>query len=504
MNKAEKNIEDLKNAWLDKAKILYEEKCRIYGSMSMEEFLQLESDSSNKRENFNLKSLQVAFVELEEERQQLWIEEIVTEELNKVHAAMHTDQFYILTEKYDPIFGGTSFVLESKNSFRSFYENKIVTCPDGRRRTKADIWLKHPLRREYKGINFDPTNKQSKDNNLYNIWKGFSKTSKKGNIDSYWNHVKDNICSKDPVVYKYVRKWIASVFQFPSRVHTALILCGSQGVGKNGFVDPLGVLLGQHYAPLGNVSELISNFNFHLKNAVLIHANEAFWGGAKKEIGTLKAMITEETCLIEAKGKDRILVKNYKHVIMSSNEDWPVSLDPDDRRFFVTKVSEDHKEDHGYFKKIKDDLEDGGYEALLHDLLTEDLSDFNPRVFPISPKAFDIKLQSATSTHSYVYESLLEGNVFVGDGETKNKDWPMATPKTEIYKNYITWCQSNGYKSEAHNKFTMILKKLIPSVSEARKGKRNHSVRVHVFPKLVQARREFCNAFKETGRIWSV
>ena len=138
---------------------------------------------------------------------------------------------------------------------------------------------------------------------------------------------------------------MAYVFQRPDKVHTAIVICGSQGVGKNSFVEPLGILLGSHYVLLNNIFELVSNFNFHLKNAVLIHANEAFWGGNKKEIGTLKAMITEETCLIEGKGKDRIMVKNYKHVIMSSNEDWPVHLDPDDRRFYVLRVSKNHKED---------------------------------------------------------------------------------------------------------------------------------------------------------------
>ena len=42
--------------------------------------------------------------------------------------------------------------------------------------------------------------------------------------------------------------------------------------------------------------------------------------------------------------------------MLSSNEDWPVHLDPDDRRFFVLKVSEKHKEDHMYFNAISDEL----------------------------------------------------------------------------------------------------------------------------------------------------
>jgi phage/plasmid-associated DNA primase len=43
-----------------------------------------------------------------------------------------------------------------------------------------------------------------------------------------------------------------------------------------------------------------------MKDTVLIFADEAIWGGNKKDIGKLKAMVTEEYVMIEAKGKDVI------------------------------------------------------------------------------------------------------------------------------------------------------------------------------------------------------
>lgn len=323
-------------------------------------------------------------------------EAAVIDELNRKHAAITLDQFYILTEKENSIFGGIDFSLEGKQSFKNQYENKIIKCSDEKIRTKAEVWLKSDKRREFKGIEFDPT-KIGNVNDYYNLWRGFSKESKKGDCSKYWAHVRDNICNGNASTYNFVRKWLAFVFQRPDEVHTALVLCGSQGVGKNSFVEPLGVLLGNHYVLLSNITELISNFNYHLKYAVLIHANEALWGGNRKEIGTLKAMVTEKTCLIEGKGKDRIMVKNFKHIILSSNEDWAVHLDPDDRRFFVIRVSEKHKEDHEYFASIQQQLNTGGYEALLYDLLNEDLTGFNPRQFPNNNEAFDIKMRSAST-----------------------------------------------------------------------------------------------------------
>ena len=253
-------------------------------------------------------ALQEKAKDLLSQKKLLWPEEHAVETLNKKHALVHSGQTYILTEKDHPIFKGKDFTLESRQSFRMYYEDERIQCSDSKFRSIADVWLLSPQKRKYHDITFDPTMnaKTAEAEGFYNIWRGFALEAKQGDCSRYWKHLRDNICAGDEKAFIFVKGWLAYIFQHPDKVHTALVICGSQGVGKNSFVEPLGVLLGSHYVLLNNISELISNFNFHLKNAVLIHANEAFWGGNKKDIGTLKAMITEETCLIEGKGKDRI------------------------------------------------------------------------------------------------------------------------------------------------------------------------------------------------------
>ncbi len=357
----------------------------------------------------NIIQLQEAFGMLAERKKILDRELLVIEELNKRHAIVRIDQTYILTEKRSDIFDGMDFVLESKQSLKLYYEDEMVLSHNGKPCSKADIWLRSPLRHKYDGITFDP-NHVGPVNGRYNIWKGFAVAPVKRDCSLYWAHVYDNICLGVKKMYDYVRKWGAYVFQYPNKVHSALVICGLQGVGKNMFVDPLGFLLGPHYIKLSSLSELLSHFNAHLKNGVLINANEALWGGNKKETGALKAIITESTFLCEAKGKDAIQLPNYRHIVITSNEDWPVDLDADDRRFFVVKVAETHKENHSYFKAIQEQLSNGGYEALLYDLLNEDLTGFDPRVFPISLCAFDIKMRSAKSVDRYIYHVLSEAH----------------------------------------------------------------------------------------------
>lgn len=511
------DLNELRRAWIKRKEEFFQDMEVLgYASMSTPEFLALiPTAQMTVGERGALKKLQEKYHELAESQDILWVEERVTQELNKKHAAIHTDQFYVLTTKPNPILKIESFKLESKESFKSTYENKLVMCPDGVQRSKAMIWLKSPLRREYNGIVFDPITDPRilEEQRLYNIWKGFSYKPIQGDVSRYWDHVRDNICSGDTASYRYVRKWAALVFQRPDNVRTALVLCGSQGVGKNSFVNPLGKLMGCHYAPLSNISELISHFNAHLTHAVLIHANEALWGGHRKDLGTLKSMITEDMASIEAKGKDRIFVKNHRNLVVSSNEDWPVHLDHDDRRFFVLNVSSARKEDHEYFRAIDEQMQQGGYEALLYDLLHEDVSTFNPRCMPQSTKAFDLKLLSATSAQLYVYEVLMEGRFGIGaeySGENtpgyaigNQGVWQLEIPRPDLFRDYMIWCRSQGHKSEPDHQFGKSLKKIIHSIGERRRSiGGNQRVRVYVFPSLEECRKEFCAFFKAPSSIW--
>ena len=57
--------------------------------------------------------------------------------------------------------------------------------------------------------------------------------------------------------------------------------------------------------------------------------------------------------------------------MLASNEDWVVPASLESRRFFVLDVSNARANDHTYFAAITDELEHGGYEAMLDELLNE-------------------------------------------------------------------------------------------------------------------------------------
>jgi len=489
--------------WHKAIEELIQEKAKTqFKDLKWKYFLRLEQKQFPETTTWSpIADLQDRYKELIENQQQLWAEQWITAKLNKKHAVVKTPSTCILTEIKNPI-DGQPFHLESPQSFKIYHQNDRIICFDNRERSKADVWLIHPNRRQYEsGISFDPTTTEHKGNS-YNLWRGFKRKPMKGDSSKFWKHVEENICDNDKELYMYVRKWSAYVFQHPDLVHTAIILCGSQGVGKNTFVDALGELLGHHYTMLSSMSGLVSNFNAHLRNAVLVSANEALWGGHKKDLGTIKSMVTDKTGLIEGKGRDAITVPNFKHFIFSSNEDWPVHLDPDDRRFVVLLVSEKHKGDSAYFKAIHEELNQGGYEALLHDLLNDDLlnedsTKFDPCIRPSNANALEIKLRSADSALRYIHEALLAGGFSIGDlKENETPLWQGSVGKDSVYNDYVIWCEKNKETPLSKSLFGKTIKKVFPSKKDIRPNVEESRQRQYQFSSLQKAQEDFSAAFQ--------
>jgi hypothetical protein len=428
------------------------------------------------------------------------IEASIVNELNRTLAIVHTSSTYILIEK-DEI----EFVLDSKTSLLILYENQVVpelsSNNSKKPTTKAHVWLRSPHRRTYKNIVFNPKIPGHYDGN-FNIWKGFAVKPVKGDCSLFWDHVKVIICGGNEVHYIYVRKWLAHLIQKPWIIATALVLRGKQGTGKGTFVEAIGKMLGPHYAPLSSLDQILGRFNSHLKNAILIFADEAIWGGNKKEIGSLKALVTEPKLFIEAKGKDGYWIDNVKHLIVSSNEDWAVHLDPDDRRFFVLDVFDARKEDLPYFNAIRQQLENGGYEALMHDLLDEDLTGFDPRIMPDNFAGFDMKLESATSIDRFIHASLKEGcwdHTYSLPSETL-KDLTID----KFYDNYKLWCEREKQSIHRKEQIGKRLRAIFPGLKTKRTPREENPSRpvMYIFPSLEECRTSFEKFYKQSPAMW--
>lgn len=293
-------------------------------------------------------------------------------------------------------------------------------------------WLENEHRRQFDTIVFAPGREVK---GAYNLWKGFAVSAKPGSCEKFLDHVRRNVCNNDEVLYNYLIGWMARTVQEPdSPGEVAVVLRGGKGTGKSFFAKQFGSLFGRHFLHVSNPSHLIGNFNSHLRDVVVLFADEAFYAGDKKHASILKTLITEETIQIEAKGVDVESAPNYVHLIMASNDEHVVPASGDERRFLVLDVGQEEQQRPAYFRAIAEEMDAGGREALLHFLLTYDLSNFEVRAVPQTEALRDQKDLSLTPEQDWWLNKLRDGVLFPED-----EGWPSEVLKDKLVEDYTEY-----------------------------------------------------------------
>lgn len=421
------------------------------------------------------------------------------EQLNRKHAVIRADRTLVLTEQRDPITNGKTFILESRASLNEWYANQRY---EGIPIAKA--WFESPRRRQYDGLVFSPSGEVE---GYFNLFRGFPIQPRPGDCSLFLNHIREVICGGNEDHYQYVLKWFAHLFQKPAELPgTALVLRGKQGTGKGTMTDYIAKLVGQHFLELVQMGQVTGRFNGHMKDALVVHANEAIWAGDKAAEGALKAMITDPQTAIEFKGRDIISVNNYKRLILSSNHDWVVPRDMDDRRFFVLDVSDRHKEDHDYFAAIHQQMKSGGLEALMSELRNVDITDYSPRAMPESTGAgFDMKLRTMDSIMQWLYEVLDNGVLRnVSQGGSREDTWMNDMPCMEVFGAYRHWCDANRVRYiKQESLLGRELNRVLPTIGKMRKNVNGDRIYYYTFSSLEDCRHDFEVACKEEPYIWT-
>lgn len=290
----------------------------------------------------------------------------------------------------------------------------------------AAEWLKWGNRTSYEGVAFDPANRIPQSARVLNLWTDWAVEPKKGD----WSHMKtlllEGLCDGDEAMYQYVLDWSAFMVQHPDRpAEVALIFRGQKGTGKGTYLRALAELAGRHGMHISSQQHFTNHFNSHLRDCIFLFADEAMWAGDKKAEGTLKALITEPTIIIEGKGKDVVVARNHLHIGMASNEDWvfPASLE-DERRLAISDVNAKFRGNKAFFDALHSQMHKGGLQAMLFELKTRDISKFHPRQdVPSTAALANQKLQSLDSWDSWWYESLCTGDLGGGNAPLSANAW---------------------------------------------------------------------------------
>lgn len=359
----------------------------------------------------------------------------------------------------------------TREAFEAWYANKPTEIVDTEGKIKTVTWARRwwtdKDRRQYSGVCFFPNpDGATAPRGYYNLWQGYSVEPRRGGSYALFrDHMLTNVCEGDERLYLWLFGFFAHIVQRPrERLGISLVMRGKQGVGKTYIGDIFGSLIAAHYFLVDDPRYVTGNFNAHMASCLLLQAEEAVWAGDKVAAGRLKGMITSKMQMIENKGIDPIRLENYVCVIMTSNEGWVVPAGKDERRFAVFDVSDRCKENHEYFGEMAEELDEGGREALLADLLDFDLSSVNLRVIPKTKALLEQKIHTFSPVESWWFERLMEGTT-----RLKAVEWETEVSRQDLFADYLEKSDKVGIKRRAQEtELGMELRKLCPAAQEAR------------------------------------
>ena len=425
-------------------------------------------------------------------------------ELNERHAVVENvgGRCRVLEEQYDLVFKRSALTFQSFDDFRNRYMHRTVACGTDKKGNPVVVplgkwWLGQPARRQYRSITFSP-GQEIDGEGIYNLWRGFSVEARPGDKHRrFIEHLREDLCGDRQDLLDYLLNWMALAVQKPAASgQVAIVLRGRKGTGKSFFAKTFGRLFGRHYWAVSNAKHIVGNFNMHLRDCVVLFGDEAFWAGDKEHESVLKALITEDTIVIEGKGIDVESAPNYVHLIMASNEQWVVPASYDERRFFVLDVGIAHMQDTKYFGSIDDDLKAGGLANLLYDLQKRDLSNFDVRAVPRTDALLDQKVHSLTSNEEWWFRKLSDGVLMPAQA-----GWEAPVLKDALIEDYLIYAQRLGRGKRASGTgLSKFLERCVPGLSAFNSTHRSRDINGDVviglalfwqFPSLTECRKAF-------------
>lgn len=353
-----------------------------------------------------------------------------------------------------------------------------IVSADGKLKTVSwgRAWRADRRRRQYCGIEFFPNpDGEPSATGYLNLWRGFGVTpSTEGTWAIFRDHLLNNVCRGEQALFDWAFAWFAHIVQRPrERVGTALVLRGRMGSGKTKVGEVIGSILPAHYFQVDDPRYITGQFNAHMASCLLLQAEEAVWAGDKHAEGRLKGLITSELQMIESKGIDPIRIRNFVRVMMTSNEEWVVPAGMDERRFCVLDVDPRCAQNHDYFAEMQAELDAGGLERLLHDLLNFDLSSVNLRQIPRTKALLEQKVRSLDPLDSWWLTRLMDGSP-----TRKMSEWQEMVTIEALYADYLHTADDIGVgRKRDRATFGARLFKLAPGLRKRRAPRIESEVR---------------------------
>jgi hypothetical protein len=250
-------------------------------------------------------------------------------------------------------------------------------------------WVKDRDMRQYDKIDFLP--QQTAPDNVFNTFSGYSgaelpKLEPEINEEdkiiientAIYKHIK-NVCNNDPDVVDYVIKFMARKLQKPYLLHRiALLFKSIQGAGKDTLFDWFGKkIIGKDYFYSGAFKEIYHQFNRkYLFNKTLVVITELSSQDSFNRDEDIKQSITRPEIKIEEKGKEAFLITNNIGYVYFTNNENPLKIDINDRRFCAIQCNDTIANDNDYFNALYKEMDNQKINRAFYDyFMSVEISD---------------------------------------------------------------------------------------------------------------------------------
>ena len=207
-----------------------------------------------------------------------------------------------------------------------------------------------------------------------------------------WDHLLDHIFNDQSKYKEHFLNWLAYQLQNPGeKIRHACIMVTTQfQVGKGSMWRAIKLMFGSHNAREIDVGQALDKSKGYLTNSQIVLIDEMQSAGKFDEkmalLNNLKRIITEENISSRALYIDYKIIKSCTNYLLFTNHKDALSLPPNEVRYWVY-ISEQSRLNDAFYADYHKWLDNGGAKAILHSLLTREISDdFVPKgIAPDTP-----------------------------------------------------------------------------------------------------------------------
>ena len=204
----------------------------------------------------------------------------------------------------------------------------------------------------------------------------------------------------------------------------------------------------------------------------MLFCDEAVVSTDKEAQARLKGLITEPHMLYEAKGIDISLAQNRLHVMLASNDAWFVNAGASEgeRRYFVSQVNNNRQNDFEFFRKLHNQMFDGGLNAMLYEMQNRELGEWTPRDnIPVTDALIEQKRLSMNPVEIW-WSSQLESQKILFDPVDSKNNWhqELYVVSNQLFESFTTFCSLNRLEDMTLYMFMRTLRKICPGLSQCR------------------------------------